>query len=63
MVDRCLFVEKICLYYFRILLKSSFLIIILEVVFRLGISLLLYFLILVRIIYYVGVIFKSIKKT
>ena len=63
MVVRCLFVEKICLYYFRILLKSSFLIIILEVVFRLGISLLLYFLILVRIIYYVGVIFKSIKKT
>lgn len=43
MVVRCLFVEKICLYYFRILLKSSFLIIILEVVFRLGISLLLYF--------------------
>ena len=36
MVVRCLFVEKICLYYFRILLKSSFLIIILEVVFRLG---------------------------
>ena len=63
MVVRCLFVEKICLYYFRILLKSSCLIIILEVVFRLGISLLLYFLILVRIIYYVGVIFKSIKKT
>ena len=63
MVVRCLFVENICLYYFRILLKSSSLIIILEVVFRLGISLLLYFLILVRIIYYVGVIFKSIKKT
>ena len=42
MVVRCLFVEKICLYYFRILLKSSFFIIILEVVFRLGISLLLY---------------------
>lgn len=62
MVVRCLFVEKICLYYFRILLKSSFLIIILEVVFRLGISLLLYFLMLVRIIYYVGVIFKSIKN-
>lgn len=31
MVVRCMLVEKICLYYFRILLKSSFLIIILEV--------------------------------